>query len=87
MILQKGTSFGFLFRIGNDSGPSLNSGQDKAVCKLNGMSLHLYWLTSPTCGVPLGAGGVVAGAEVPASGTWMARVRALLTRGHALILA
>ncbi len=49
--LQKGTSFGFLFQVGNDNGPSLFSGQDKAVCKLNGLSLHPYWVTSPTCGV------------------------------------
>ncbi len=49
--LQKGTTFGFVFKVGNDQGPSLFSGDKKAVCKLNGLTLHPYWVTSPTCGV------------------------------------
>ncbi len=49
--LAKDTTFGFAFQVGNDSGPSLFSGLDKAVCKSNGLSMHPYWLPSPSCGV------------------------------------
>ena len=38
--LQAGTSFGFVFKIGNGEGASVEYGKDKAVTKNNGLSLH-----------------------------------------------
>jgi hypothetical protein len=49
--LQTGTTFGFAWKIGNSEGPNAESGHDKAVCKLNGLTLHPYWERSPGCGV------------------------------------
>ncbi len=46
-----GTNFGFTFTIGNNSGPSINYGEDKAVTKGNGLTMHPYWMASPSCGV------------------------------------
>ena len=49
--LQSGTDFGFVFKIGNTGGAQPEYGQDKAVCKQNGLTLHPYWETSPSAGV------------------------------------
>jgi hypothetical protein len=49
MKLTAGTSFGFAFIIGNNSGPSINYGEDKAVSKGNGLTMHPYWMASPSC--------------------------------------
>jgi hypothetical protein len=51
MKLTAGTSFGFAFIIGNNSGPSINYGEDKAVSKGNGLTMHPYWMASPSCGM------------------------------------
>jgi len=49
--LQSGTTFGFTFLVGNDNGPQILYGADKAVCKINGLTLHPYWELKPSCGV------------------------------------
>jgi hypothetical protein len=49
--LKAGTTFGLIYKFGNDKGPSVEYGHDKAACKLNGLSLHPYWERSPNCGV------------------------------------
>ena len=49
--LQAGTNFGFVFKIGNGEGASVEYGKDKAVTKNNGLSLHPYWETHSNCGV------------------------------------
>lgn len=49
--LTAGTTFGFVFKIGNSKGPSIEYGHDKAVCKINGLTLHPYWERSPSAGV------------------------------------
>ena len=49
--LQAGTSFGFVFKIGNGEGASVEYGKDKAVTKNNGLSLHPYWESHSNCGV------------------------------------
>ena len=49
--LRAGTEFGFTFKIGNSGGAQPEYGTDKAVCKQNGLTLHPYWETSPSCGV------------------------------------
>ena len=41
--LAKGTTFGFVFKIGNGEGANAEDGKDKAVTKNNGLSLHPYW--------------------------------------------
>jgi hypothetical protein len=46
-----GTSFGFTYIIGNNSGPSIYFGEAKAATKGNGLTMHPYWMASPTCGV------------------------------------
>ncbi len=49
--LQGGSRFGFMFQVGNNKGPSIFYAENKAVAKLNGLSLHPYWLVKPNCGV------------------------------------
>jgi len=50
--LAAGTTFGFVFRVGNNDGPNIDYATDKAVTKVNGLSLHPYWETKPmSCGV------------------------------------
>ena len=49
--LQAGISFGFVFKIGNGEGASVEYGKDKAVTKNNGLSLHPYWESHSNCGV------------------------------------
>jgi len=49
--LQGGTNFGFSFVFGNSNGPKAEYGLDKAVNKLNGLTLHPYWETHPSDGV------------------------------------
>jgi hypothetical protein len=49
--LQPGTQFGLLLRAGNNQGPHVDLGADKAVTKINGLTLHPYWERSPNCGV------------------------------------
>ena len=46
-----GENFGFTYIIGNNSGPSINFGEDKAATKINGLTMHPYWMSSPSCGV------------------------------------
>jgi len=49
--LKAGTTFGFNWQVGNNKGPGIRWGAKKAVCKVNGLSFHPYWLTSYSCGV------------------------------------
>lgn len=49
--LQTGTNFGFVFKIGNSGGAQPEYGHDKAVTKMNGLTLHPYWERSPSAGV------------------------------------
>lgn len=49
--LRAGAEFGFTFMIGNNEGPNVFYGADKAVTKTNGLTLHPYWWSSPSCGV------------------------------------
>jgi len=49
--LQAGTSFGFVWRIGNSEGAKAEYGHDKAVCKQNGLSMHPYWERHPSASV------------------------------------
>jgi hypothetical protein len=48
---QAGTDFGFLFKIGNGEGASVEYGTDKAVTKSNSLSLHPYWNPHTNAGV------------------------------------
>ncbi len=45
--LQPGAEFGFTFVIGNSKGANAYYGNDKAVTKRNGLTLHPYWEGSP----------------------------------------
>ncbi len=51
--LKAGTRFKFSFFVGNnqDKGAKIFYGDDKAVTKSNGLTLHPYWWTSPSCDV------------------------------------
>jgi hypothetical protein len=49
--LKPGTIFGLMFRAGNNEGPHVDFGNDKAVCKNNGLTLHPYWERCSNCGV------------------------------------
>ena len=49
--LAAGTSFDFVFRVGNKGGPRIDYGDGKAVTKSNGLTLHPYWQASPSCSV------------------------------------
>lgn len=49
--LQPGTAFGLMVRAGDSDGPNIDYGTDKAVTKINGLTLHPYWERSPNCGV------------------------------------
>ncbi|HEY8666268.1 MAG TPA: hypothetical protein VIL86_06370, partial [Tepidisphaeraceae bacterium] len=49
--LAAGTDFGFVFKIGNSGGAQPEYGHDKAVTKMNGLTLHPYWERSPSCAV------------------------------------
>jgi hypothetical protein len=50
MKLEPGATFGLMLRAGNDQGPHVDYGVDKAVTKLNGLTLHPYWERSTNCG-------------------------------------
>jgi len=49
--LEAGTRFKFTFFVGNDKGAKIFHGDDKAVTKSNGLTLHPYWWYSPSCEV------------------------------------
>jgi len=49
--LAPGTTFGLMLRAGNNKGPHVDYGADKAVTKLNGLTLHPYWERSSNCAV------------------------------------
>lgn len=49
--LAAGTTFKFAFFVGNDRQPKILYGEDKAVTKSNGLTMHPYWLVSPSCEV------------------------------------
>ncbi len=49
--LKTGTTFKFSFFVGNNRGPKIIYGADKAVTKTNGLTFHPYWSTSPSCDV------------------------------------
>ncbi len=40
-----------MLRAGNNKGPRADFGADKAVTKLNGLTLHPYWERPSNCGV------------------------------------
>jgi len=46
-----GQTFGFTFRINNNVKPDLLYGDDRSAVKSNGLSLHPYWQSKPSCGV------------------------------------
>ena len=46
--LQAGTNFGFVFKIGNGEGASVEYGRDKAVAKPT-VSAHPYWEPHSSC--------------------------------------
>ena len=46
-----GTTLGLMLRAGNNSGPHVDFGVDKAVTKKNGLTLHPYWERASNCGV------------------------------------
>jgi len=49
--LAPGTSFGLMVRAGDNANAHADYGVDKAVTKLNGLTLHPYWERSSNCGV------------------------------------
>jgi hypothetical protein len=49
--LAAGTTLGVTLRAGNDQGPHVDFGDDKAVTKKNGLTLHPYWERSSNCSV------------------------------------
>jgi len=49
--LTPGTTLGVMLRAGNNQGPHCDFGDDKAVTKKNGLTLHPYWERSSNCGV------------------------------------
>ena len=54
---KAGRTFGFIFAIRNDRGPTLYFGSQKSAVKSNGLSLHPYWEGKPGCGVKWALGG------------------------------
>ena len=48
--LAPGTTFGLMLRAGNNEGPHVDYGVNKAVVKTNGLTLKPYWERSPNCG-------------------------------------
>lgn len=51
LLLKAGTTFDFTFYIGNNKGPKIEYGKNKAVTKLNGLTLRPYWSPSSSCDV------------------------------------
>jgi len=51
MKLQAGSNFGFTWMAGNESGPGAMYGENKAVTKTNGLTLHPYFSRKPGAGV------------------------------------
>lgn len=49
--LEAGTTFGLAVRAGNNKGPNVDYGADKAVTKSNGLTLHPYWERKPSASV------------------------------------
>ena len=45
--LAAGTEFGFTFKIGNSKGTAAAYGEDKAITKHNGLTMHPYWENGP----------------------------------------
>ncbi|MBM4031052.1 MAG: hypothetical protein FJ291_04620 [Planctomycetes bacterium] len=48
---KPGETFGFTFRVNNNDKPDIVYGADKSATKSNGLSLHPYWETKPSCGI------------------------------------
>jgi hypothetical protein len=48
---RPGQTFGFTFRVNNNVKPDLIYGDDRSATKSNGLSLHPYWQSKPSCGV------------------------------------
>ena len=48
---EPGTSFGFVFKMGNGEGANAEYGKDKAVTKSNALSLHPYWEPHSSCAI------------------------------------
>jgi hypothetical protein len=46
-----GTTLGLMVRAGNSEGPNVDYALDKAVAKMNGLTLKPYWERKPNCGV------------------------------------
>jgi len=49
--LQAGTTVGIMLRAGNNKGPHADFGRDKAITKVNGLTLHPYWERCTNCAV------------------------------------
>jgi hypothetical protein len=45
-----GTTLGLMVRRGNNDGPNVDYGTDKAVTKTSGLTLHPYWERKPSAG-------------------------------------
>ncbi|HPD17053.1 MAG TPA: hypothetical protein PLE19_19085 [Planctomycetota bacterium] len=48
---KPGETFGFTFRVNNNEKPDILYGADKSATKSNGLSLHPYWESKPSCGI------------------------------------
>ncbi|MBM4038898.1 MAG: hypothetical protein FJ290_10320 [Planctomycetes bacterium] len=48
---KPGATFGFTFRVNNNDKPDILYGAEKSATKSNGLSLHPYWETKPSCGI------------------------------------
>ena len=49
--LETGSTFEFVFVVGNDQGPTAAFGAVQAVTKENGLTMKPYWQASPSCDV------------------------------------
>ncbi len=49
--LGLGWTVGFTFRVNNNEKPDIVYGADKSATKSNGLTLHPYWESKPSCGV------------------------------------
>ncbi len=51
LALEAGETFQFTWKVGNDRGPKVTYGFNKAVAKMNGLTMHRYWHSRPSASV------------------------------------
>ncbi len=51
LALKAGETFQFTWKVGNDRGPKVTYGFNKAVAKMNGRTMHRYWHSRPSASV------------------------------------